>query len=215
MFHRRRRRQWNRNFPEKSLRSPVLDCNCSAANFDGIAGYNWWFCCCFYFLRTTIWRSLFRLHARVVNFADGHCAFVHRFGSSQSLWERKIRLFWLILFAHLRDGNFWYEETPNLLRRRGVRIGWLIGLLMEIVLEKGWYCVHGCLFPPRPNQSLMQCNLSLSLSWLLYLCGGKESLVSTVHVTFPFLTRKRLTLSHNHSVSLQNFHHKSRKRSKI
>lgn len=60
----------------------------------------------------------------------------------------------------------------------------LIGLLVEIVLEKGWYCVHGCLFPPRPNQSLMQCNLSLSLSWLLYLCGGKESLVSTVHVTF-------------------------------
>lgn len=50
MFHRRRRRQWNRNFPEKSLRSLVLDCNCSAANFDGIAGYNWWFCCgcCFY-----------------------------------------------------------------------------------------------------------------------------------------------------------------------
>lgn len=124
MFHRRRRRQWNRNFPEKSLRSPVLDCNCSAANFDGIAGYNWWFCCgcCFYIFANYEMTIIIPIACRCCKFCT-----VHRFGSSQSLWERKIRLFRLILFAHLRDGDFWYEETPNLLRRRGVRItiGWL------------------------------------------------------------------------------------------
>lgn len=59
-----------------------------------------------------------------------------------------------------------------------------------------------------PNRSLMQSNLSLSFSWLLYVCGSKESFDSLLDLIFPFFafTRKRLTVSQDHSDSKIGFH---------
>lgn len=95
-------------FPRKVvIRSPVLDCNCSAANFGGIGTIE----DSASFLLLSFFCELPDDDHHYSDLAVATSFIVRSFTDSDrvSPWNGRSRLFGLILFAHLRDGDFFFD----------------------------------------------------------------------------------------------------------